>query len=133
MHRNHEEFLWNTFRKKASGTPVKQEDPEDQEMINYPDSFTGDLPENSMVGLDCHNRPDQFPSIAAIDEAKQAHDDDQVIMTCKAPGAFEWRMNQGWNAENRLQQRIHLEESKDPPCVGWTIRQKDRTLYDRAP
>ena len=106
--------FWNTFRKKTSGTPMKQEQPEDLEMINHPDSFTGDLPTNSIVGLECSDRPDQLPFINAINEAKQSHDDDQMIMTCKTPGAFEWKMNQGWDAENRLQQRIHLEESKDP-------------------
>ena len=83
-------------------------------MIHHPDSFTGDLPTNSLVGLECSNRPDQLPFINAINEAKQSHDDDQMIMTCKTPGAFEWKLNQGWDAENRLQQRIHLEESKDP-------------------
>ena len=106
--------FWNTFRKKTSGTPVKQEYPEDLEMINTPDSFTGDLPDNSIVGLDCSNRPDQLPCITAINEAKQSHDDDQMIMTCKTPGAFEWRMNHGWmlkidfSRESILKnQRIH--------------------------
>ena len=80
-------------------------------MIHHPDSFTGDLPTNSIVGLECSNRPDQLPFINAINEPKQAHDDDQMIMPCKTPEAFEWKLNQGWDAENRLQQRIHLEES----------------------
>ena len=116
--------FWNTFRKKTFGTTVKQEQPDDLEMISHPESFTGDLPMNSIIGLECSNRPDQLPFINAINEAKQSHDDDQMIMTCKCPTAFEWKLNQGWNAEERLQQRIHLEESKDPHLWDGPLAQR---------
>ena len=106
--------FWNTFRKTTSGTTVKQEQPDDFEMISHPESFTGDLPLDSVVGLECSNRPDQLPFINAVNEAKQSHDDDQMTMTCKCPSAFEWKLNHGRDAEERLRQRIHLEESKDP-------------------
>ena len=39
------------------------------------------------------------------------HDDDQIVMPCKCPMAFEWKLNHGWNAEARLQRRIQMEES----------------------
>ena len=47
------------------------------EMIDHPGFFTGDLPLNSIVGLDCSNRSDQMPFINAINEAKHSHDDDR--------------------------------------------------------
>ena len=106
--------FWNTFRGKASGSSVKQEQPDDMDVVENPEYFTGDLPPNSIVGLNCANRPDHMPFISAINEAKRAHDDDQIVIPCKCPAAFEWKVNHGWNAEERLQQRIHLEESKDP-------------------
>ena len=120
--------FWNTFRKKTSGTSVKQEEPDDVEMVLSPEHFTGDMPLNALVGMECSNRPDQMPFINAIDEAKQSHEDDQIVMTCKCPAAFEWRMNQGWNAEERLQQRIHLEESKDPHLWDGPLGQKTQAL-----
>ena len=117
--------FWNTFRKKTSGPSVKQEQPDDMEMVSNPEFFTGDLPLNSIVGLDCSNRPDQMPFINAINEAKQLYDDDdQIVMTCKCPAAFEWKLNHGWNAEERLQQRIHLEESKDPHLWDGPLAQR---------
>ena len=106
--------FWNTLRKKPSAPSVKQEEPEDMDMAINPDSWTGDMPLNALVTLECHNRPDQLPFINATNEAKQSHDDDQIVMPCKCPAAFEWKANRGWNAEERLQQRIHLEASKDP-------------------
>ena len=120
--------FWNTFRKKTSGTSVKQEEPDDVEMVLSPEGFTGDMPLNALVGMDCYNRPDQMPFINAINEAKQGHDDDQIVMTCKCPAAFEWKMNYGWNAEERLQQRIHLEASKDPHLWDGPLGQKVQVL-----
>ena len=139
--------FWNTFRRKTSGGTVKQEQPDDSEMISHPESFTGDLPLNSVVGFECSNRPDQLQFINAINEAKQSHDDDQITMTCKCPGAFEWKLNHGWDAEERLQQQIHLEESKDPHLwdgplgqrlegmqadleKGWSYKQRKKTFTD---
>ena len=97
-------------------------------MVLRPEHFTGDMPLNALVGMECSNRPDQMPFINAINEAKQSHEDDQIVMTCKCPAAFEWRMNQGWNAEERLQQRIHLEESKDPHLWDGPLGQKTQAL-----
>ena len=79
---------------------------------------------NSIVGLDCTNRPDQMPFINAMNEAKQTHDDDQIVITCKCSAAFEWKLNHGWNAEESLQQRIHLEESKDPHLWDGPLAQR---------
>ena len=83
---------------------------------------------NSIVSLNCANGPDQLPFINAINEAKQAHDDDQIVMPCKCPAALEWKMNHGWNAEERLQQRIHLEESKDPQLWQGPLAQRLQDL-----
>ena len=105
--------FWNTFRRKTSGPGVKQEQPDEMDEVQYPEYITGDLPANSLVGLNCANRPDHMPFVSAINGAKQTHDDDQIIIPSKCPAAFEWTMNTGWNAEERLPQRIHLEESKD--------------------
>ena len=116
--------FWNTLRKKSSGTSVKQEEPDDADMVLYPEHWTGDMPLNALVSLDCYNRPDQMPFINAINEAKQGHDDDQIVMTCKCPAAFEWKVNRGWNAEDRLQQRIHLEASKNPHLWDGPLGQK---------
>ena len=94
-------------------------------MMISPEYFTGDMPLNAFVGLECSNRPDQMPFINAINEAKQQHDDDQIVMTCKCPPAFEWRMNHGWDAEDFSNEsilknlRIHTYEM-DP----WVKRQK---------
>ena len=37
-------------------------------------------------------------------------------------------MNHGWNAEERLQQRIHLEASKDPHLWDGPLGQKTQVL-----
>ena len=34
--------FWNTFRKKTSGTSVKQEEPDDSEMVLTSENFTGE-------------------------------------------------------------------------------------------
>ena len=39
-------------------------------MVLSPESWTGDMPLNALVTLDCYNRPDQMPFINAINEAK---------------------------------------------------------------
>ena len=36
------------------------------------------------------------------------------VMAQKAPFAFEWHENIGWDAQARLDQRISLEKNKDP-------------------
>ena len=41
-------------------------------------------------------------------------------MPDKAPFAFEWPVNKGWNAQTRLGQRISLEQNKDPKI--WTTQ-----------
>ena len=122
--------FWNSLRKKTSATSVKQEEPEDMDTVISPDSWTGDMPLNALVTLDCYNRPDQLPFINAINEAKQGHDDDQIVMPCKCPAAFEWKLNRGWNAEERLQQRIHLEASKDPHLWDGPLGQKVQAYKD---
>ena len=106
--------FWNTFRRRTRELRVKQESPEERDTVNNPAFFTGDLPQNSIVGLNCANRPDQVPFTNVIIGSKVTHDDDQTVMPCKCPTAFEWKLNIGWDAEARLQQRIHIEESKDP-------------------
>ena len=103
---------------------VKQESSEEMDTVNNPAFFTGDLPPNSIAGLNCANRPDQVPFASAIMDSKVAHDDDQTVMPCKCPTAFEWKLNIGWNAEARLQQRIHIEESKDPHMWQGPLAQK---------
>ena len=100
------------------------------DMAISPDSWTGDMPLNALVTLDCHNRPYQLPFINATNEAKQSHDDDQIVMPCKCPAAFEWKANRGWNAEERLQQRIHLEASKDPHLWDGPLGQKVQACKD---
>ena len=122
--------FWNSLRKKPSATNVKQEEPEDMDMAISPDSWTGDMPLNALVTLDCYNRPDQLPFINATNQAKQSHDDDQIVMPCKCPAAFEWKSNQGWNAEERLQQRIHLEASKDPHLWDGPLGHKVQAYKD---
>ena len=109
---------------------VKQEETEEIDMAITPDSWTGDMPLNALVTLDCYNRPDQLHFINATNQAKQSHDDDQIVMPCKCPAAFEWKSNQGWNAEERLQQRIHLEASKDPHLWDGPLGHKVQAYKD---
>ena len=120
--------FWNTFRGKTSGSSVKQEQPGEMDVVESPEYFTGDLPPNSIVGLNRANRPDHMPFIHAINEAKHAHDDDQIVIPCKCPAAFEWKLNHGGNAEERLLQRIHLEESKDPQLWQGPLAQRLQDL-----
>ena len=116
------------LERKHLSPVLNRRKPDDVEMVLSPEHFTGDMPLNALVGMECSNRPDQMPFINAINEAKQSHDDDQIVMTCKCPAAFEWKMNQGWDAEERLQQRIHLEESKDPHLWDGPLGQKTQAL-----
>ena len=66
--------------------------------------------------------------VNAINGAKQTHDDDQIIIPSRRLAAFEWKMNQGWNAEERFQQCIHLEESKDPQLWQGPLAQRLQEL-----
>ena len=74
------------------------------------------------------------------------------VMPDKAPFAFEWPANKGWNAQVRLAQRVSLEQNKDPKIwttqpgvaaktveselkklteVKWNKKGADRNIYTR--
>ena len=93
--------FWNTFRGRTVESNVKQEQPDDVDTAEYPMFFTGDLPMNSIVGLDCQNRPHPMPFINAINGSKNTHDDDQ---------------------------RIHIEASKDPQLWQGPLAQRLQDL-----
>ena len=92
------------------------------DVVGNPAYFTGDLPPNSIVGLNCENRPDQAPFINAINEAKRNRDDDQIVIPCKCPAAFEWKLNHGC-AEKDFNS-VHIEESKDPQLSQGPLAQR---------
>ena len=68
-------------------------------------------------------------------------------MAFKCPLAFEWPFSKGWKADERLRQRIHLENQKDPDLwkqpVGqaavapnktwWTFRPRKKNLAPPPP
>ena len=118
--------VWNNVRALVGAPPtlepvavtVKEEESEGTaEQIRRPDFFTGDLPLNTVVEISAFNRPDQSAFIEAVNVPPPGYDDEpgaKRVMPDKAPFAFEWPENRGWNAQARLDQRINLEQNKDP-------------------
>ena len=79
---------------------------------------------NSVVELSCFNRPDQEPFIEAMKKPKPGYEHElgaTRVMAFKCLMAFEWPQNQAWNAEERLRQRINLENQKDPDIWGTAL------------
>ena len=122
--------VWNNVRALV-GTPptlettaiaVKEEESEGTtEQVRRPEFFTGDLPLNAVVELSAFNRPDQSAFIEAVNIPPPGYEEEpgaKRVMPDKAPFAFEWPANKGWNAQTRLGQRISLEQNKDPKI--WT-------------
>ena len=97
---------------------VKEEDSEGtSEPVRTPSFFTGELPQNAIVDISAFNRPDQTAFIEAVNKPPLGYEEDagaKRVMPHKAPFAFEWYENNGWNAQARLDQRISLEKNKNP-------------------
>ena len=102
---------------------------EDQETVSEPINrltfFTGEIPRNSIVDISAFNRPDQTAFVEAVNKPQSGYEDEvgtKRVMPSKCPFAFERPENSGWNAEERLRQRISQEqqESKDLGLSGRT-------------
>ena len=120
------QYVWNNVRALV-GTPppqettaiaIKEEESEGTtEQVRKPEFFTGDLPQNAVVELSAFNRPDQSAFIEAVNTPPPGYEEEpgaKRVMPDKAPFAFEWPENRGWNAQVRLTQRISLEQNKNP-------------------
>ena len=117
--------VWNNVRAMVGAAPslepaavaVKEEESEGtSEPIRRPDFFTGELPLNTIVDISAFNRPDQTAFIRAANAPPSGYEDEpgaKRVMPQKAPFAFEWPENSGWNAQTRLDQRISLEQNKN--------------------
>ena len=116
--------VWNNVRAMVGApTPepaaiaVKEEESEStSEPIRRPSFFTGELPQNAIVDISAFNRPDQAVFIEAVNKPPLGYEEDpgtRRVMPHKAPFAFEWHENSGWNAQARLDQRISLEKNKN--------------------
>ena len=96
---------------------VKEEESEGtSEPVRRPSFFTGELPQNAIVDISL-NRPDQAAFIEVVNKPPLGYEEDpgtRRVMPQKAPLAFEWYENSGWNAQARLDQRISLEKNKNP-------------------
>ena len=122
--------VWNNVRAMVGAAPsleppaiaVKEETSEvTSEPIRRPAFFTGDLPINSVVELSAFNRPDQTAFTQAVNRPPPGYEEEpssKLVMPQKAPFAFEWPENKGWNAQARLNQRISLEQNKNSKI--WT-------------
>ena len=113
--------VWNTARSmlsKPRTTPqsveVKQEDLPPEDEVSVPPYFTGELPLNSMIEISCLNRPDPEPVARKIRQSTTGHPGDQRIMPFKCPMVFDWPLNKGWKPEERLAQRVRLENQNNP-------------------
>ena len=124
--------VWNNVRALVGNPPavetaaiaVKEEELEGTtEPVRKPEFFTGDIPPNAIVELPAFNRPDQSAFTEAVNVPPPGYEDEpgaKRVMPDKAPFAFEWPTNKGWNAQTRLGQRIRLEQNKDPKI--WTTQ-----------
>ena len=114
--------VWNNGgRVPTQAPPTVEVKEEEQEMVMEPVKrpmfFTGDLPHNTIVDISSLNRPDQVPFGEAANQPPRGYEDDpgaKRIMIHKAPFAFEWPENDGWNAQQRLNQRVNIEKNKNP-------------------
>ena len=122
--------VWNNVRALVGASPtlgaaeiaVKEEESEGTtEQVRSPEFFTGDIPQNAVVELSAFNRPDQTAFTEAVNVPPPGYEEEpgaKRVMPDKAPFAFEWPENKGWNAQTRLDQRISLEQNKNPKI--WT-------------
>ena len=117
--------VWNNVRamvrpstSEPTAIAVKEEESESMtEPVSRPKFFTGELPRNAIVDVSAFNRPDQTAFMEAVNKPPVGFEQDQgtkSVMAQKAPFAFEWHENTGWDAQARLDQRISLEKNKNP-------------------
>ena len=117
--------VWNnvrsmvrTPRQETPAVAVKEEEPEGgNEPVNRPTYFTGELPQNTIVDISALNRPDQTAFIEAVNQPPRGYEEKmgaKRVMALKAPFAFEWPENSGWNAQQRLDHRLSIESNKNP-------------------
>ena len=111
---------------------VKEEESEGTtEQVRRPEFFTGDLPPNTVVEISAFNRPDQSAFIEAVNRPPPGYEEElgaKRVMPDKAPFAFEWPENKGWNAQTRLDQRISLEQNKTPKIWSTQPGQAAKTV-----
>ena len=136
--------VWNNVRLMV-GTPptpepavaVKEEESEAvTEPIKRPTFFTGDLPLNTIVDISAFNRPDQTAFTEAVNTPPTGYEEDpgaKRVMPQKAPYAFEWPTNEGWNAQVRLDQRISLEQNKNSKIWNTLPGQAAKTVESLPP
>ena len=133
--------VWNNVRAMVRApTPepatiaVEEEESEStSEPMRRPSFFTGELPQNAVVDISAFNRPDQTVFIEAVNKPPLGYEEDlgtRRVMSQKAPFAFEWHENSGWNAQARLDQRISLEKNKNPKILGHSARSSGKDSCD---
>ena len=116
--------VWNNVRAmvrpaipEPTAIAIKEEESEGRiEPVSRPMFFTGELPRNAIVDISAFNRPDQTAFMDAVNKPPIGFEHDagtRRVMAQKAPFAFQWHENIGWNAQARLDQRISLEKNKD--------------------
>ena len=132
--------VWNNVRALVGAPPtlepavvaVKEEESEGtSEPIRKPSFFTGDLPINAIVDISAFNRPDQKAFSEAVNKPPLGYEEDagtRRVMPQKAPYAFEWHENTGWNAQKRLDQRISLEKNKNTKIWNTSPGQAAKTV-----
>ena len=132
--------VWNNVRAMVGRTPtveptavaVKEEESEGAtEPIRRPEFFTGELPHNTIVDVSAFNRPDPSAFAEAVNKPPDGYEEDvgtKRVMPEKAPYAFEWYENKGWNAQARLDQRISLEKNKNSKIWNTPPGQAARTV-----
>ena len=107
-----------TPRQETPAVAVKEEEPDGvNEPVKRPTFFTGELPQNTIVDISALNRPDQTAFIEAVNQPPRGYEEElgaKRVMSHKAPFAFEWPENSGWNAQQRLDHRLSIESNKNP-------------------
>ena len=86
-----------------------------------PDSWTGDMPLNALVTLECQNRPDQLPFI--VRQMRQNKVMMMIRLSCLVNAQWHLSGNQtrdGMQKKDFSNASILRHPSKDP-LVGWTL------------
>ena len=115
---NNVRFMVRTPMQEPPAVAVKEEESDGgNEPVKGPTFFTGELPHNTVVDISALNRPDQAAFIEAVNQPPRGYEDEsgaRRVMPHKTPFAFDWPENSGWNAQQRLNQRLSIESNKNP-------------------
>ena len=130
---------WNSARSwlgEKSSEPAMSEVNEKldvgMEGVDRPITFTGEILDNTGVAIECDRRMGPS-SLAEVIRATQGdHADDKSIVISKCPLVFDWKLNESWNVDKKITQKMSIENLKGPELWNGSLGEAARTGYAKT-